>query len=168
MDIAAERELLESRLQQLHAERGTALLEGRKFDSRRLDEVHERMAALDDAQAAQANINRDEAARLRQVEVGKLQHDASHYGASAAKVKAAADKLLAEWEGMMALYYQHLRQQGRTVGRLNALTGAKESAPNIQQLQNADSLVVIKRLRSISESRSRYGNIPLSGATKTL
>ena len=167
MDVAAERELIESRLADLHRQRGLALLHGRKFDNAAIVKEHEALAALEDLDKAKAEQSRDEVAKARAVEIQKLTADIEHFNESSAKAKAKADRALTEYVGILKLRYQHSDQARKAIGRLNALTGKQQALIDIKALQKQDSMQLLNQLRQLGHP-GEFGYVKIPAATKSL
>jgi hypothetical protein len=161
-------ESIEAKLADLHLQRGHLALHGKDTSKVNAEIVllHEHQATLQDLESAKSAQARDEVSRARQTEINTLTADIAGHNESASKAAAAADKALSEYCGLLRLKYQHAEQQRRAVGRLNALSGSKQTAPDIKSLQKQDSLDLLKQLRQVSGHE--FGVIKNTMATKSL
>jgi len=163
-------ETIETQLESLHRERGRLALAG-KDPSKVTAEImrlHQDMATLLDAENAKAEQSREAQAKAFDEQVAALERDITHHRDARAKAKATADKLLSDWAGLMKLAYQNAAQESKAVGKLNELTGRKQSGVNVPMLQRQDSLLLCEHLRQVSGNAGRYGIIEIKNATKTL
>lgn len=162
------REDLERQLSQLHKERGRALAAGGRFNNGRIVELHQRLSEFEDIENAKAEQAREQQAKAHQDAIQAARREVADATAASAKAKANADNALTEYCGLMKLRYQHSEQHRQAVAKLNALTGDKEAAPDIKQLQKQDSMLLLNQLRTISGHPSEFGYVRIPGATKSL
>lgn len=154
------REAIESRLADLHRQRGHALLHGEKFSNALIVEEHEKLAALQDLESAKIEQAREEATRARQEQITAVRTEIADL--TAASTKALSDSRTAYHQGAQTMK-THLQTEAslrKAQVRLNALTGEKTPIQNVFELERKRSLQIASvGLKAINNHPSRFGNL---------
>jgi hypothetical protein len=101
------RESIENRLQELHRQRGRALLHGKSFQNELIVAEHRKLAEIEDMDAARAAQEREESAKASQAQVTAIRTELQDLDVSSLKALAQAETALRSAVAAMRLHHTH-------------------------------------------------------------
>jgi hypothetical protein len=154
------REAIESKLADLHRERGFALLHGRKFDNRKIVDLHEVLAAFDDREAAQIEQGREDAATKHKAEITAQRTEIEDLKSASAKALAESRAGYMQGAAAMRLHLQTEVSLRKAQAKLNQLTGETTPLTNEFELHGKRALqIAAVGIRPITRHPSYFGSL---------
>jgi hypothetical protein len=150
---------IEAALVAAHKERGRALATGAKFDNAKIVKLHEALAQADDREAAEVDIAREAAAKAQAAEVNRVRTEIADLTVASAKALAQAETALRSAVAAQRLHHTHEAAKRRAIGRLNTLTGSKDSALSEFELNRINSRKWLALLNTLTSSPGQFGDL---------
>src|SRR5262245_14562163 len=157
------RESIEAEIQSQRQRRGAALLAFKKFDDAAITALNEKLAALDDADAFQRELDRQEATKKHQAEITAIRTELADLDTASIKALAKAETNLRAAVAAMKLHHTHEAAKRKAQAKLNNLTGTKEPIQSEMELHRRGSLRWMSLIKTITGNPGRYGNLEYPG-----
>jgi hypothetical protein len=150
------REEIETRLADLHRQRGVAALAGKPFRNELIVEQHEKLAMLEDAEAEQHRRDREAAAKNHQRECTRLLTEIKECEAAALNAKRDAEQCLRKAVAAQKLHLLHEASKRRAQSQLRQINGETGGGPlqNEMQLLHEQSRFWCAQLREITGTQN--------------
>src|SRR5262245_24283973 len=152
---------IETRLADLHLQRGHLASHGKDTSkvTAEIVRLHEEQATLADVEAAQIEQAREASATKHQADITAARTEIADLAAASTKALQEAETNLRAAVAAQRLHHQHEAAKRKLIGRLNQLTGAKESALSEFELCRQESRLWLAQLNTLTNAPGQYGDL---------